>query len=497
MKSVTEFESLPNAKMLLSSLRSVGYTTETAIADIIDNSISARATKIELYFDWDEKRILVADNGNGMSEEGLLESMKIGSADPNGYRSDKDLGRFGMGMKTASFSLAKNLFVISKDETGYHNAGWDLEYVENENKWNILIKHQLEIEKLIENTKGKIRYYEYNTGTLIVISNLDRLIDLNNMEKSKYKFYNMIKKVKKHLSMIFHRFMEEDELEIYVNNNLLSPWNPFVRYNIATQELAVEELSVGKSQVTIEPYILPHKTKFINDEEFELAGGARGWLNHQGFYVYRNRRLIVYGTWFDKLKKEVAYNLARIKLDINSDSDLEWGIDIKKSKAIPPIGVEESIMQVAYLAIERSVAVYNSRGTYNKKSGGMNASLKYVWEQRRNSSGKYMFYLNKKHPVLMKIINEIGDDLKPELRTYLSLVENYSPAMLSGLIESENSQKNVEEIQEQKDIISIIEKVRVLKRAHCDNEEIYEVLAETPEYSYLKGKLKEIIEEAR
>ncbi|WHH57178.1 ATP-binding protein [Petroclostridium sp. X23] len=496
MSAITEFESLPNAKMLLASLRSVGYTEETAIADIIDNSISADASKIKMFFDWDEKRILIADNGKGMSKEELLESMKIGSTDPNDYRSEKDLGRFGMGMKTASFSLAKKLLVITKNGDCYYNAEWDLEYVENEDKWNILIKNESEIKELIEDTKDKLAFDEYDTGTLIVISNLDRMIDSNNIQKSKDRFYKTIKKVKRHLSMIFHRFMEEDDLEIYVNSNFLTPWNPYVRYNVATQELLVEECFDGKRQVIIEPYILPHKTKFANEDEFGLASGPKGWLNHQGFYVYRNRRLIVYGTWFGKFRKEPAYNLARIKLDMYSDSDFEWGIDIKKSKAIPPVGIEETITQIAYLAIERSVAVYNSRGTYNKKNADSNASLKYVWEQRKNACGNYMFYLNKKHPMLMRIMQEISQELRAELKTYLSLIENYSPSMLSGVIDNGNLRIAVDEDQEQKDILLIKEKIAILKKLHYENEEIYDVLTESPEYAYLKEKLMGIVEEA-
>ena len=494
MEDIKEYELLPNAKMLLASLRSVGYTEETSIADIVDNSISAEATKIELYFDWDSKSIIIADNGKGMSEYDLLESMQIGSADPNEYRTEKDLGRFGMGMKTASFSLGKSLNVISKVDNNYFNVEWDLDYVEETNKWNILIKNNAETMKVMNDIKDKVSFDNYPNGTLIIISKMDRLIDFSNLQKSKEKFYKAIKKVKKHLMMIFHRFMEEDDLEILVNMQPIMPWNPYVRYNVATQELPIEECFDGKCQVTIEPYILPHKTKFANEDEYDIAAGPKGWINHQGFYVYRNRRLIVYGTWFGKFKKEPAYNLARIKLDVNSESDFEWGIDIKKSKAVPPVGIEESITQIAYLAIERSVAVYNSRGTYNKKNNGNNTNLKYVWEQRKNSVGNYMFYLNKKHPMLLKIMQDINNELKAELKTYLSLVENYSPSMLSGVIDASSMETKADDEQAMKDIILVKEKIAILKKLNYENEEIYDALSESPEYSYLKGQLMGIIE---
>lgn len=257
-------------------------------------------------------------------------------------------------------------------------------------------------------------------------------------------------------------------------------------------ELACEELFDGKTIVSIEPYILPHKTKFEDEEAFKKAGGAKDWLTHQGFYVYRNRRLIVYGTWFGKFKKEPAYNLARIKLDMSSESDFEWGIDIKKSKATLPVSIEESVIQIAYLAIEKSVAVYNSRGVYNRRNTGNNTSLKYVWEQRKNSSGNYMFYLNKKHPMLIKLMQELNEETKKELKTYLSLIENYSPSMLSGVIATTNSTEINDEVKS-RDLLAVKEKIMVLKELGYEQEEIYEVFKEAPEYTYLGDEINKFI----
>lgn len=177
------YELMPNAKMLLSSLRSVGYTEETAIADIVDNSISSGANTIQLYFDWDDQTILIADNGKGMQKKELLDSMKIGSSDPGVTRSASDLGRFGMGMKTASFSLGKQLLVISKQKDEINNAEWNLEYVENEDKWEILIHSDEKIDTYIKSKTDKIEFQNWDEGTLISLSMLDKLIDENNMQK--------------------------------------------------------------------------------------------------------------------------------------------------------------------------------------------------------------------------------------------------------------------------------------------------------------------------
>lgn len=487
-------EKTPHAKMLLVALRSVGYTNETAIADILDNSISGAATEIELYFDWDNRRIIIADNGFGMDYQELMDAMEIGSADPNEMRPSEDLGRFGLGMKTASFSMAKKLLVISKKNSTISNAEWNLNTVASEDKWEISEYDESEILMILESIDTYTQYNNWKQGTLIIISELDRLIDETNIEKSKKNFYKMVRNIKSHIAITFHRFMEEDALKISVNGNKLEAWNPFWIKSPATMELAREELFDGKNEVVVEPYILPHKSKYNSEEEFKEAAGVKDWRGHQGFYVYRNRRLLVYGTWFGKFKKEPAYNLARIKLDMSADSDFEWDIDIKKSKATLPVAIEEQITQIAYLAIEKSVAVYNSRGVYNRKNTSNNTSLKYVWEQRKNISGNYMFYLNKKHPMLLKILSEMDENAQKELKTYLSLVESYSPTMLSGVMDKETDFV-VSDEDKKREILNIQEKIRIYRMLQYDDVEIYDTLYDSPEYLYLREDLKKIIEE--
>lgn len=342
--------SIPSANILLSSLRSVGYTPETAIADIVDNSLSANASAITIEFDWQEQVIIISDNGDGMSEQELLKSMNIGSSDPLDSRSIHDLGRFGMGMKTASFYLGKKLTVLAKTGGIINNASWDLDYVRKEDKWQILVEDSSStfIRKLSD------RLSEYDNGTVVCISNIDKVISSDSANEKK-KFYKMIENVKNHLSLVFHRFMESGKISIIVNGTPLTPRNPFIPDNNARQELEPEEVNENRHKVVISPYVLPHKTKFANDDEVKAAGGYKGWLHHQGFYVYRNERLIIYGTWFGLFKKEMSFNLARIQLDIYSDSDFDWQIDIKKSKAVPPAYTDDIIRLAAEKATKQSV----------------------------------------------------------------------------------------------------------------------------------------------
>lgn len=320
-------DSIPSANILLSSLRSVGYTPETAIADIVDNSLSAEATVVKIELDWNAQRIVISDDGAGMRKPDLIRSMSIGSSDPLDLRNIHDLGRFGMGMKTASFSLGKKLTVLTKCNYRTNNACWDLDYVRKKDKWQILIEDKTS--PLISELSQKLS--DYQNGTVVCISNIDKVITAVT-DQEKKRFFNMIKNVKNHLALVFHRFMESGRISIFVNGTQLTPWNPFIPENNARQELEPEEVTENGHKVIIHPYVLPHKTKFANEDLVKSAGGYKGWLQHQGFYVYRNERLIIYGTWFGIFKKEIAFNLARIQLDIYSDSDFDWQIDIKNPK---------------------------------------------------------------------------------------------------------------------------------------------------------------------
>jgi len=490
MGEAREYDSVPNAHLLLSSLRSVGYTEETAIADIIDNCISAIASKIEIKFDWEVRKILICDNGYGMTEQILLDSMRIGSSDPYEQRKMEDLGRFGMGMKTASFSLGKRLTVVSKENGQVSNACWDLERIEKNNQWKIIILTS--DDNIIISAKELLKDYE--RGTVVIIDKLDKLIDENNMSKSEDKFFKVIAKVKKHISLVFHRFIEEDNLEIWVNENKIEAWDPFALANSATQELGKEKCYEKNKIITVEPFILPHKTKFSSELDYKKAAGNKGWLQHQGFYIYRNRRLLVYGTWFNIIKKEISYNLARIKLDMDSNSDFDWQIDIKKSKAVPPVYIEELLEKVATISSEKSTSVYNSRGTYTKNLDKDIPSLSYVWEQRKNKAGKYSFYLNQKHPLLYEIKNSLNQEGKECLKAYISLVENLSPIMMSGVADTMQSKEDkIDDIESIKEKTHIKILINIFRKKGFENEEIIETLCNMASYRGMNIIIKKLV----
>ena len=486
-----KIQSIPEARLLLASLRSVGYDAETAVADIIDNCISAHAHEIKIQFDWGNRRIVILDDGLGMSKKDLIENMRIGSSDPNKIRTKDDLGRFGMGMKTAAFSLGKKLTVVTKSDADVSNASWDLDMIP-EIGWNLIIRDENEITEFVSQIGEQ--------GTVVVIENLDRVIDIDDENKARIKFFKIVKKTEKHLALTFHRFIEEDNLILELNGNPIMAWNPFILENSATQEMSEETVfsDKGSAEVVIQPYVLPHKTKFASDVAYQTAGGPKGWNYHQGIYIYRNRRLIVCGTWFDYIKKEPAYNLARIKIDITSDSDEEWKIDIKKSTASLPSYVREAVERAIDLCTEKSARVYNSRGSYAKYNVRA-PNLDYVWEQRKKN-GRYVFYINRKHSLLNNINNQLDEQGKLTLSSYLALVENFAPFMQSGVTDFLHKEKVDAEPLEKKSleyqlqIKELTDMMSVFLSHGFTKEETQSTLLNMPNYRHFREEIISLVE---
>lgn len=478
--------STPQAELLLHSLRSVGYSEESAIADIVDNAISASANEIRITFDWEKQEVSIIDNGEGMEKDELYKNMQIGSSDPSASRSSKDLGRFGMGMKTAAFSLGRKVTVVTTKNNKMSNASWDLDKVGNLG-WQLIVEDDDKYCHYLDGIEDH--------GTAVIISSLDNLIDESDLKKAKAHFFYVIDKVEQHLRLVFHRFITEDDLKIFANSNKpLSAWDPFVLDNPATQELSEDEIwdPNFKTCTYVQPYVLPHKTKFNSDQDYDMAGGFKGWNRHQGIYLYRNKRLIIYGTWFDLIRKEPAFNLARIKIDISSDADEDWKIDIKKSRASLPVFLRDRIINSIEDCVGRSAKVFNSRGAYTKK-GIAAPNLDYVWEQIRNN-GNYSFKINKKHTILNSIRKQLDDDGKNQLRAYLSLVENFAPFMRNSIVDSINTgDAKHDDLQKQKDLADITNFAKVFKSQGFSEKEILDTLLSMSIYSYLKEEIIKIV----
>ena len=147
---------------------------------------------------------------------------------------------------------------------------------------------------------------------------------------------------------MFHRYLKSDiisqnKLNIFFNNSPLVAYNPF--FVKKSKQLHKEEIQYKGSKITIQPYVLPHHNK-ISEEEWKKYGGKRGYLHEQGFYIYRNKRLIIYASWFKLIPKTELTKLLRVKIDIPNNFDKYWKINVKKSNAVPPEVIKDRLKEI-------------------------------------------------------------------------------------------------------------------------------------------------------
>ncbi|MFY9310092.1 MAG: ATP-binding protein [Bacteroidia bacterium] len=416
----------PLASSMIETFRAIGYNLQTAIADIIDNSVSAASKNIYVNFEWagENSLIIIKDDGKGMNDSEIIEAMRPGSKSPVEVRDLKDLGRFGLGLKTASFSQCRKLTVVSKKENDTNYWTWDLDYVIETDKWDLI--------KLEPDTKHINSLSAFNSGTIVLWENIDRLTKgtKKDNEKDLDNFLKAAEIVKAHLAMVFHRYIEQNKIKLFFNDTEIEAWDPYLKGEKATQPLPDEPLANGK--IIIKPYVLPHISK-ITDVIHKKAEGPRGWNAQQGFYIYRNERLLVAGEWLGMFRKEEHYKLARIMIDIPNTVDLDWQIDIKKSIARPPANIRQELKRIANYTRSEAVKIYRHRGKILQRS--LKNEFVMLWLEKVRH-GKRLYEVNREHPLIKELI-ESNPELKWKLNTLLRIVEETVPVPLITLNESE------------------------------------------------------------
>jgi hypothetical protein len=409
----------PHPAALVEAMRSLGYTLEAAIADLVDNSISHGATEVRIQFDWAgaESTVSICDNGCGMTEPELIQAMRPGSHNPRAYRSPGDLGRFGLGLKTASFSQAGRLSVISRAAGHAETARvWDLAFITECNDW-ILLRAVSDI--ALERARWLSRR---PSGTCVVWEKLDRLVGHveTGDEQAHKAFLEAADRVGKHLAMVFGEFLTgRNAIVIRFGNQTLKPWDPFLREHDATQSLPEESLG---PRVKVQPYILPHHSR-LTKQQFEIASGSQGWNAHQGFYIYRNKRLIVAGGWLSLgMTRDEHLKLARIRIDVGNDVDFDWKLDVRKSVASPPVALREQLRRIARATRDRAQEVYRHRGRKILAASPKDHSS--VWEGKV-MRGRTLFRINREHPIVQSLTAD--GDAGRAVEALLRLIEETIP----------------------------------------------------------------------
>ena len=412
----------PRAAPLVEALRAFGYELPTAIADLVDNSITAKARHVWVDFFWDgtDSTICVTDDGRGMAEDVLREAMRPGSTNPLDRREPHDLGRFGLGLKTASFSQCRRLTVRSTPAKGIAaTRRWDLDHIAATKEWQLLRSATPDAERFFA------RLDKLAHGTAVLWQQLDRLVSGQRTDNEKHQllFLSRADAVRRHLGMVFHELIDGSRgLCLLLNDRPVQPWDPFLASEAATQAMPITHLKCRGEVVDVEPFVLPHHTKLAKSKH-EAAAGPRGWNAHQGFYIYRNHRLLVAGDWLGfGWAKEEHYKLARIRVEVPNALDHDWDIDVTKSRATPPPTLREELRRLGERTRSEAKRIYSHRGA--KLTPKADAERILLWEPIVKHD-KTFYRLSREHPLLKQALASCSN--KPALHALLRLVEETIP----------------------------------------------------------------------
>lgn len=403
----------PEPSILIESLRDIGYSFNSALADIVDNSITANSSSVWiLAIPDDDFRIGIVDNGDGLSRDDLKQAMRLGSTDPRQKRALNDLGRFGLGLKTASFSQCRRLTVVSRKGGKAAAFTWDLDLVVEQNEWNVIERTALDDIPFVDELG--------NSGTLVLWEKLDRLT--GSRGSGKVDHTRIISEAQDYLSLVFHRYIAGekglDRITISVNNLVLDPIDPFNSKHRATQSAPLEKICPG---VTMQAFTLPHRSHYDSQQEYERYGLDGGYLKSQGVYLYRAKRLILYGTWFGLAKKTALTQLTRVKIDIDINQDEVWKIDVKKVSAQMPEVVRERVKALI------STIGAPSRKAYRRRATRLTSPDVYpTWNVEQVGERK-LYKINRSHPVIASLRDSLDDTNGRSFDAVLSLIESSFP----------------------------------------------------------------------
>jgi len=416
----------PDPAGTIVSLRSLGYSIEAAVADLVDNSVAAGARKIDVHFAWAgaDSWLGVVDDGAGMGREDLVTAMTIAALGSFSERREGDLGRFGMGLKSASFSQARRLTVASRPADGSTNVRtWDLEVVAQTGEWRLLHGTDEATESIVTRllTPGSA------SGTAVIWRGLHKYEiggSLAENEKAQAQFYSEAARVEEHLGMVFGRFLSgRRRVTITVNSTPVRAWDPFATAHPAVQTFPPERIPVDGHVMTVAAYVLPHPSRLGDDSE--SVAGPGGWLDRQGFYVYRRNRLILAGDWLGirKFRRDERFNLARISVDVPAEADAAWSIDVRKSTAYPPVGARRHLQRIGEAARRRAAEVLSHRGRIAAREHA--PDFAYAWRLERKN-GQIHCRINRGHPLVREVMR--GNVDGPEdVRALIRLLEETFP----------------------------------------------------------------------
>jgi len=445
----------PSAACLSASMRDLGYSLEAAVADLIDNSISADAAAIDIFCEASaaEPVLVILDDGRGMDAAELLAAMRHGTVNPRKERSPGDLGRFGLGLKTASFSQCRSLTVVSAKGGVLSGAEWNLDVIDAADDWILSVLEDQDIQAL----PYVDRLGEH--GTVVIWRELDRLLEDESGNRRDEIVNEKLDVLEKHLSLVFHRFLAGElrgrsRIAITVNGHQVEPFDPFCRKNTYTRHLPEEIVRIGSAAVHLQPYVLPHHSN-LTAREYDFYQSRSDFISNQGAYIYRSGRLMAWGDWFRLIPKGEATKLARVQIDFPNSLDEAWTIDIKKSRSRPPLPVRERLRQIIAQVSGASTTVHRGRG--QKLFQEVAAPL---WERYADQTG-IRYAMNGSHPLVQRLRERLdGDGVR-----HLDLLLDATSASLPVEMVYSDYSTNPREVSQTRSVQDVRDRLRDLKRA--------------------------------
>lgn len=401
-------------------MRAVGYSLSTAVADIVDNSIAAGASSIQVLFDGatDVPYVAILDDGRGMDPASARSAMRLAGTNATEQRDAADLGRFGLGMKTASLSQCRRVTVVTKRAGAITGLSWDLDVIEETGAWTLLVHTTDELESV----PYFLELDKQPSGTLVVWTKLDRLLD-GEHDKGRFLDAQMMV-VREHLALVFHRFISGDKaarVQIGMNFRHIAGLDPFLSKSKQTQVGREEIVAVAGSHVSIQAFTLPYLNKMSKSER-TIATAHGSLRDSQGFYVYRAGRLVVWGTWFRLTPKNEMGRLTRVRVDIPNSLDHLWSLDIKKSAAVPPSAVRNRLRELATKFLEPSERIHTFRGRKPLDTSGLVRAW-FVIEDRDSTR----YEINRDHPSVRRLFDALPSEATGLLADALAVIESTFP----------------------------------------------------------------------
>lgn len=401
----------PKPSSLIESMRAIGYSLSTALADLVDNCIVAGAKKIQIFStpDTADLKVGILDDGVGMTEDELLEAMRLGTRSPLEERAQSDLGRFGLGLKTASFSQCRVLTVVTRVKGITARARWNLDHIAESGTWQVQIPDDSTLIPWMEHLGS--------SGTLVVWERIDLGRDNEDSSKNTDDFVRQLDEACSQLELVFHRFLSGEpgrrKVNIQMNNRSLEPYDPFHSSHPATIAGPEERIQVANAHVLVQAFTLPHYGK-VTSAEWERYARPEGYIRSQGFYLYRERRLIIHGTWFGLARQSELTKLARVRIDMPNSLDGAWRIDVKKASAQLPPPVRARLRRIIEPLASSSKAVFRTKG---KKLIEENRIP--VWTRLQNKN-RISYRINNEHPMVLDFLSRLPPPIQDD---FLRVIE--------------------------------------------------------------------------